>query len=384
MKIVIALDSFKGTLTAGNACRIVADAIAKSRPDIDIVIKPMADGGEGTATAMIESANGRWIPHKVTGPLFSTQADAGFGWFESEKTAVVEMASASGLELLSKDQLNPFETTTFGTGQLIKAACDYGAQKILLAVGGSATVDGGIGAAAALGWKFLDCHSKEVTLTGKSLEKISEIVPPININLPRTEVLCDVENPLCGPNGAAAIYGPQKGATPDMVELLDKGLKNLAEIAKEKLDCEIETLPGAGAAGGLAAGAVAFMNASLVSGIETIIAHSNLPSELKDADWVITGEGSFDRQSLMGKVISGITKLAHQFGTNVAVIAGQVKIDQKEYNQAGIKIALPCQKENLSLDYALANCEALLTTAATELAKDYFAPDSPDAFVQNN
>lgn len=370
MKIVIALDSFKGTLTAGRACKIVADAIAQSRPDIDIILKPMADGGEGTATAMIESANGKWLPQKVTGPLFDMQIKAGFGWFESTETAVVEMASASGLQLLSKDQLNPFKTTTFGTGQLIKAACDYNAKKILLAVGGSATVDGGIGAAAALGWKFLDSAGSEVTLTGKDLEKIYQIVPPPKLNLPEMQVLCDVDNPLCGPNGAAAIYGPQKGATPDMVKQLDKGLKNLAKLAKEKLNCEIETLPGAGAAGGLAAGAVAFMNASLVSGIETIINLSNLSSQLKDADWLITGEGSFDHQSLMGKVISGITRLARKFDTNVAVIAGQVRIDKKEYQKAGIKIALPCKKENMSLDYALENSEALLKAAAKELLKD--------------
>lgn len=373
MKIIIALDSFKGSLTANKACRIVADAITEITPDIAIISKPMADGGEGTAAAMIEAAHGKWIPLKVTGPLPQMQVNSGFVWFDDTKTTLVEMASASGLQLLTKNQTNPLKTTTFGTGQLIKEALPFNPQKILLAVGGSATVDGGIGAAAALGFKFLDENQKQVPLSGEGLSRITAIIKPDNLNLPPMQVLCDVDNPLCGPNGAAEIFGPQKGATPQMVETLDKGLKNLANLVRENFNREIETVPGSGAAGGLAAGAIAFMNAELTSGIETVIAQSNLASKLKDADWVITGEGSFDHQSLMGKVISGITKLARQFDTRIAVIAGQVNIEQAEYEKAGIEIALPCRKENMSLDYALENSESLLKQTAAQLAKDYFA-----------
>ena len=198
MKIVIAMDSFKGTLTACQACDIVAEAIAESTPDASLVIKPMADGGEGTAQAMIKAANGRWIPKTVTGPLPEMHVQAGFAWFDYDKTALVEMASASGLELLSKEQMNPFKTTTYGTGQLIKAAVEYSAQKILLAVGGSATVDGGTGAAAALGFKFLDHQNNPIPLGGQHLINIAKIVQPQNLNLPPAQVLCDVDNPLCG------------------------------------------------------------------------------------------------------------------------------------------------------------------------------------------
>jgi len=258
MKVVIATDSFKGTLTAYEACQIIADAISESVPDIQLVIKPMADGGEGTAEAMIKAANGRWVPQTVMGPLPDMQVEAGFAWFDDDRTALVEMASASGLELLSTDQMNPLKTTTYGTGQLIKAALEYGARKILLAVGGSATVDGGIGAAIALGWKFLDYHDNSVPLGGAGLEKITKIVRPEKLGLVPVEVLCDVDNPLCGEQGAAKVYAPQKGATPEMVEQLEKGLAHLAELVRKQLQRDIN-VPDAGAAGGLAAGAMAFM-----------------------------------------------------------------------------------------------------------------------------
>ena len=363
MKIIIAMDSFKGSLTACQACEIVAEEIAKSIPNTDIVIKPMADGGEGTATAMIKACNGQWIPQEVMGPCRQMKVKAGFAWFDSDKTALVEMASASGLELLSKDQADPTRTTTYGTGQLIKTAAEYGARKILLAVGGSATVDGGCGAAAALGWKLLDKNNAEIPLGGAGLKMLAKIVKPKNLNLPKMEVLCDVDNPLCGPSGAAKVFGPQKGANPQMVEQLEEGLVNLAALIS------IDNVPGAGAAGGLAAGAIAFMNAKLVSGIETIIARSNLMAELQSADWVITGEGSFDQQSLRGKVVSGIAKAALQYNTKVAVIAGQVKIKSRDYQQIGIITAIGCRTESMGLDYALKNCRNLLRSAAQKFTE---------------
>ena len=371
MKVVIATDSFKGTLKAYEACEIIAKAITEITPDAQLVIKPMADGGEGTARAMIKAMNGRWIGQTVMGPLPDMQVEAGFAWFD-DKTALVEMATASGLELLSCEQMNPLKTTTYGTGELIKAALEYGGRKILLAVGGSATVDGGLGAAMALGWKFLDSQDNPLPLGGAALEKITKIVKPENLNLVPVEVLCDCDNPLCGEQGAAKVYGPQKGATEKMAEQLEKGLAHLAEIVSKQLGRDIN-VPGAGAAGGLAGGAIAFMNADVVSGIETIMAHSNLLTELESADWVITGEGSFDKQSLYGKVVSGILKSASQSHTRVAVLAGQVDIPQQEYEKIGIAAAISCRDENMSLEYALENSRELLYLAAQRFAKQHLS-----------
>ena len=196
MKIIVALDSFKNSLSAVKACQIVAETVSKILPLAEVIQKPMADGGEGTAQAMIIALNGKWIPVNVTGPLPDMQVNAGFAWFQDSRTALVEMARASGLELLTKEQMNPLKTTTFGTGELIKAAAEYGAQKVLLAVGGSATVDGGTGAANALGWKFLDHKGEELPLGGAGLEKLETIIKPLEVTLPEVEVLCDVNNPL--------------------------------------------------------------------------------------------------------------------------------------------------------------------------------------------
>ena len=373
MKVIVAMDSFKGTLTSYEACEIVAAAIAECAPDAHLVIKPMADGGEGTARAMIKAANGEWIRQTVMGPLPDMQVEAGFAWFGDSKTALVEMASASGLELLSKEQMNPLKTTTYGTGQLIKTALEYGARKILLAVGGSATVDGGVGAAAALGWKFLDAEGNPVPLGGAGLERIIKIVKPKNFSIPPVEVLCDVDNPLCGEHGAARVYAGQKGASPQMVEQLEKGLAHLAGLVWKYLQRDISNVPGAGAAGGLAAGALAFMNAMLVSGIETVMARSKLRAELESADWIITGEGCFDNQSLRGKVISGIAKIALESHTRLAVLAGQVTVPQQEYQKLGIITAISCRTNDMSLDYALKNSRTLLGLAAQQFAKEYLS-----------
>lgn len=366
MKIVIALDSFKGSMSANEACEIVSAAIKSKYPMVQTILKPMADGGEGTAKAMITARAGKWIKRKVMGPLSEIEVEAGFAWFEKEKEAVVEMAAASGIELLKKEQLNPLKTTTYGTGQLIKAACEYGAQKILLAVGGSATVDCGVGAATALGWKFLDSNNMSIRFGGGELNKTVSIVKPQNLKLPEIEVLCDVNNPLCGEKGAARIFGPQKGATPEMVELLEKGLSHIADKIKKRMGKDIKNMPGAGAAGGLSAGAVAFMDAKLVSGVETIIKEIELEKSMFDADWVITGEGSFDHQSLNGKVVSGIINIAKKTNTKVAVIAGGVSLPEQEYQSAGVRKAIACRKAGMTLEYAIANCRDLLCKAAIE------------------
>jgi len=370
MKVIIAMDSFKGTLTSNEACEIIAAAIAECVPEARILIKPMADGGEGTAKAMIKAASGQWIRQRVMGPLPDMEVEAGFAWFDDSKTALVEMASASGLELLSKEQMNPLKTTTYGTGQLIKAAVEYGARKIMLAVGGSATVDGGVGAATALGWKFLDDEGNEVSFGGGGLEQIVKIVKPGNLRIPPIEVLCDVDNPLCGEHGAARVYAGQKGASLRMIEQLEKGLMHLAVLVRNYLKRDINNVPGAGAAGGLAAGALAFMNGTLVSGIETVMTVSNLEAELESADWVITGEGSFDQQSLRGKVVCGIARMALESHTRLAVLAGQVTVPKQEYQKLGIITAIGCRTDDMSLDYAMKNCRLLLCSAAQKFAKE--------------
>ncbi len=373
MKIVVAMDSFKESLSAEAACDIVAEAIVSVRPEAEVVVKPMADGGEGTARAMIRASGGRWIAATVMGPLPDMEVEAGFAWFDADKTALVEMATASGLELLSPQQRNPLLTTTYGTGQLIAAAVEYGARKVYLAVGGSATVDGAVGAAGALGWTFLDSEGKELPLGGGQLGRLKKIIPPRRALGTPVEVLCDVDNPLCGRRGAARVYGPQKGATPQMVEQLEAGLLNLAAVVREQLACEIQDTPGAGAAGGLAAGAIAFMDARLISGIEFIIAQSGLEQALADADWVITGEGRFDHQSLAGKVISGIGAIAGRTDTKVGILAGQIALERAEKGSDPFNYtrAMACMSKDMSLQYAMEHADELLAKTAAEFTARY-------------
>ena len=368
MKIVIAMDSFKGTISAVEACQIVAEVFTQLVPGAQLSIKPMADGGEGTAEAMLRSASGRWVPVTVTGPLPDMTVEAGFAWFEDSRTALVEMASANGLQLLSPEQYNPMKTTTYGTGQLIKASLKYNPCKILLAVGGSATADGGIGAATALGWKFLDKNGSQVSPSGGELSQIAKIIQPQESISTAVDVLCDVKNPLCGDEGAARIYAPQKGATLQMVDKLEKGLRHLSQVVKSQFGKDID-VPGGGAAGGLAAGAVAFLNATLTSGVKAIIEFCSLEAELADADWVVTGEGCFDRQSLYGKVVAGIAEIAAKSDTAVAVIAGQVRLPELEYQRIGIRTAIACKPEDMSLDEALKDTHSLLHSAAQKFAE---------------
>ncbi len=368
MKIIVAMDSFKSSISAVCACKIVTDTLQSFNPALEIVSIPMADGGEGTAEAMLAARPGEWIEIEAMGPLPHIQVNAGFAFFSDTKVALVEMAKASGLELLGPGQANPLETTTFGTGELIRAAADYGAEKILLAVGGSATVDGGVGAAQALGWKFLDSDGKQIGFGGGQLENITRIIRPEKIDLPEIEVLCDVGNPLGGENGAARTFGPQKGATAEMVERLESGLKHLAEVVKQQLGIQIDKIPGGGAAGGLSAGAVAFLDAKLVSGVETIISQSSFAKEISNADWVITGEGRFDSQSLQGKVVSGVTKAAKQSRVKVAVIAGRIELPEQQWRDFGITAALSVTEKTTDLNYAIANAGSLLADATRKFA----------------
>ena len=366
MKIVIALDSFKGSLDARSACEAAARGIRAARPDADLVLNPMADGGEGTADAFRAAWGGTWIDLRVTGPLPGREVDAGYAWFEQRRCSVVEMASASGITLLARDELNPLSTTTFGTGQLLADAFQRRAP-VLLAVGGSATVDGGVGAAMALGWRFLDARGESIGLGGGALVRISTIVPPPSRAYPPVEVLCDTTAPLCGAHGAAPTFGPQKGATPDMVRQLSDGLDNLAARVREALGIDIARTPGGGAAGGLAAGAVALFNARIVSGIKAVSDATGLAAALAGADWVVTGEGCFDATSLRGKVVSGVIESARRAGTKVAVIAGSVRLGEDEYRAAGVSAAAALRTEGMSLDHSVQHAAELLEERAREL-----------------
>jgi glycerate 2-kinase len=368
VKIVVALDKFKGSLTAPRACEIVRDTLLSIHPDWRVVSKPMADGGDGTAEVLHAVLGGEWIFLPVTGPLPETPVTGKYLWLSGQKLAVIEMASASGLALLRSEQRNPLQTTTFGTGELIRDAVARDARKILLGVGGSATVDGGVGSAMAMGWQFLDVHARQVGLGGGELEKVVRIVPLPDLKLPVIEVLGDVDNPLCGERGAAYVYGPQKGATTDMVEQLDAGLRHLAKLVKAQLGKDIADSHGAGAAGGLAAGAVAFMNARLVPGVETVMEAIGLDAELAGADWVVTGEGRFDEQSMRGKVVSGVVRLAAKHGVKVAVLAGSVQVPEDVWRREGIELALPTMGPEMELNEAMASAEKLLASSARQLA----------------
>ena len=306
MTVVVALDAFKGCLSAADACAAVADGLRAAAPAAELRLVPMADGGEGTAAALLAARpGGVWVRREVCGPLPGRTVEAGFAWFADDGTAVVEMAAASGLPLLAVDERDPERTTTRGTGELLAAAVAQGARRILLTIGGSATVDGGVGAAAALGWRFLGADGRDVPPGGGHLGEIARIVPPVARQLPSVTVLCDVTNPLCGPDGAAAVFGPQKGATPRQVAQLDAGLRHFAERIAADVGRDVLALPGGGAAGGLGAGAAAFFDAVLTPGIDAVIDACGLRQALRKAAWCITGEGCFDQTSLRGKVVSG-------------------------------------------------------------------------------
>jgi len=335
MRIVIAPDSFKESLSAIEVARAMADGVFAARADAVVDLCPMADGGEGTVAAMVAATGGRVVEVEVAGPLGEpVRAEYGLlgrsGSTGGALTAVIEMAAASGLHLVPPDRRDPMRTTTYGTGELVRAALDAGVTGILVGIGGSATVDGGCGCAQALGVAFTDAASVPCVcgLAGGGLRDVRRIdlaVRDPRIASTRIRVACDVTNPLTGPNGAAAVYGPQKGATPEMVERLEAGLAHLANTIRDELGIDVEHLPGAGAAGGLGAGLVAFLGAELRRGVEIVADAVGLRRRLDGADLCITGEGRFDAQSLSGKTAVGVARVAGEVGTPVVCVAGQAE-----------------------------------------------------------
>ena len=323
MKIVVAPDSFKGSLTAIEVSDAIEQGIREVFPEAEIVKIPMADGGDGTVQCLVNATGGEILREKVTGPL-GGEVLASYGILGDKKTAVIEMAEASGLTLVPENQRNPLITTTYGTGQLIKAALDQGCRKMIIGIGGSATNDGGTGMLQALGVKLLNQEGKEVSFGGGELKKIFRIdTKYLDNRLSETKVLIasDVSNPLCGPQGASRIYGPQKGATPEIIEELDKSLSYFAELIKRDLNKDVKDIPGAGAAGGLGASLMAFLNAELRPGIEIMIEIVKLEQAIKYADLVITGEGKIDSQTIYGKAPIGVAKIAKKYKVPVMAIA---------------------------------------------------------------
>lgn len=372
MKLVICMDSWKGSLTAEDACESVARGLATEFPDAEIIQCPLADGGEGTLDLVHAlQTQAQRVDMDVVGPRpdFPAISSAWLHW-PAKKQALVEMALASGITLVDEADLDPMLTTTWGTGQLIADALRCGVEKLMLAVGGSATVDGGLGMASALGWRFLAASGCPVAIGGRGLLDIDRIVPPAH-PLPAVdvEVFCDVDNPLTGPRGAAAVFGPQKKATPHQVAQLDEGLKRFAKVVKRDLGIEINNLSGAGAAGGIAGAAVAFLGAKLVPGSQRIVELAEIDAKLRGADWVICGEGSLDRQSMQGKVLSAVSKLARKNHTRIAVLAGRVDLSAEEAEAVGVEQFIEASPRDIAFSEIVLRAEEYAELAAQALAE---------------
>lgn len=355
MKIVIAIDAFKGSLTSIDAGNTIKSAILKVKPDADVIVKPMADGGEGTTDALIDGLNGRKVNITVTGPL-GTAVNAYYGILPETNTAVMEMAQAAGITLISENQKNPFIATTYGVGEMILDACKKGCKNFIIGIGGSATNDGGLGMLKALGYSFLDLNGKDVGAGAKALSHIQTIddknVSPLLASC-NFRIACDVNNPLYGPNGATYIYGPQKGVTKEQLPILDNSMKHFAHISSDFLGVEHTNTPGAGAAGGMGFAFLSYLNASLIPGIELIIEAVDLENAIKECDIVITGEGRLDYQTAMGKAPVGIARLAKKYNKKVIAFAGSVTEDAVNCNQAGIDAFFPIIRGITSLEDAM-------------------------------
>ena len=366
MKIVIAPDSFKGNLTAKEAADAVEIGIKRVIQDAEIVKVPMADGGEGTVQALVDATKGQIITVEVNGPV-GNLIKAGFGILGTQDTAVIEMATASGLPLVPGDKRNPMLTTTYGTGELIRSALDKGCSKLIVGIGGSATVDGGAGMAQALGVRLLDKNGNEIPRGGGGLEHLDHIdVSSLDPRIAETStiVACDVDNPLVGPRGGPEVFGPQKGATPEMVKMLDRFLDKYADIIKRDVGMDVKNVPGAGAAGGLGAGLMAFLGAHLKSGIDIVIEASGLEKYLKDADIVITGEGKIDRQTIYGKTPIGVARTAKKYGVPVIAFAGNIGDDSQIVYENGIDALMSIISYPMTLDMAMERSQEFLADSA--------------------
>lgn len=355
MKIVISIDSLKGSLTSIEAANAIKKGILSVDNKTDVVIMPLADGGEGTVEALVQGMNGEEKVITVTGPI-NEKVNATYGILKETNTAIIEMAQASGLPLVPAELRNPLNTTTYGVGEIIKEAIEKGCRNFIVGIGGSATNDCGVGMLQALGFEFYDEDDNLVGLGGKVLNQIRRINTENKLkelDECNFKIACDVNNPLYGENGAAYIYGPQKGATKEIVKELDKGLKNFAEVVKKDLGKDIAHIEGAGAAGGLGFGFLGFLNSKLESGIKIILDEIKLEEVVKDADLVITGEGRLDNQTAMGKAPIGVAKLAKKHGAKVIAIAGCTTPDAVKCNEEGIDAYFSIVNKAMTIDEAM-------------------------------
>lgn len=355
MKAVVAIDSLKGSLSSMEAGNAIAEGIYRADAEAKVEVRPLADGGEGTVDALVQGMNGSLRKVRVTGPL-GDKVDAAYGIIEEAKMAVIEMSAAAGITLVPDEKKNPLFTTTYGVGEMIRDAIEKGCRKFVVGIGGSATNDGGIGMLQALGYDFLNSKGNAVPYGAKGLEDLAEIRKEhVLPELAQCEfkVACDVTNPLCGPLGASAVYGPQKGATPEMVREMDQWLADYAKLAancSERADAEH---PGTGAAGGLGFAFLTFTNAVLELGIKIVLEETKLEQYIQDADIVITGEGRLDGQTAMGKAPVGVAKLAGKYKIPVLAFAGSVTKDARKCNEEGIHAFFPILRGITTLEDAM-------------------------------
>lgn len=369
MKVVVAIDSFKGSLSSMEAGTAVAEGIYRADKDAEVTVRPLADGGEGTVEALTAGMNGRIESVKVTGPLGNT-VEASYGIIAETKTAIIEMAAAAGITLLTEKDRNPFYTTTYGVGELMQDAMKKGCRNFIVGIGGSATNDGGVGMLQALGYGFLDAAGRQVPYGAEGLARIVKItddrvVPELKEC--HFKIACDVTNPLCGEQGCSAVFGPQKGATLSMVEEMDKWLMHYAALTKEKYPQSDRNKPGTGAAGGLGFAFLSYTNAALDSGVKIILEETKLEEHIKSADIVITGEGRLDSQTIMGKAPIGVARMAKQYGKKVLAFSGCVTEDAVLCNRHGIDAYFPILRSVTTLKEAMApECAKENLAAAVE------------------
>lgn len=371
MKIVIAPDSFKESMSGKVACEAIERGLKKVLKDVKFEKVPMADGGEGTTQSLVDATNGKIYCVEVTNPL-GEKISSKLGILGDGKTAILEMASASGLELISREKRNPMITTTFGTGELIKKALDLEVSTILIGIGGSATNDGGAGMIQALGGKLLDKENKQIGFGGGELSKLEKIdLSNLDKRLQNVKIIvaCDVDNPLTGEKGASYIFGRQKGGTDETIKILDDNLKHFAQVIRKDLNVDVENVAGAGAAGGLGAGLMAFLSAELKKGIEIVIEYSHLEEKLKDATLVITGEGSIDAQTRFGKTPYGVAKTAKKYDIPVIAVAGNVGEDIEILYDYGFDAIFSILPGVQSLETALKNGEKNLERVSENIAR---------------
>lgn len=367
MKIVTAIDSFKGSLTSIEAGNAAALGIYHVDPSIQVEVRPLADGGEGTVEALVAGMNGTVEEITVTGP-FGEPVNCKYGIICDTMTAVIEMSAAAGITLVSRDKLNPLFATTYGVGETICDAIQKGCRRFIVGIGGSATNDGGVGMLQALGFEFLDRSGNAIPFGAVGLQNLEKISAENVLNELKEctfRVACDVTNPLCGPSGCSAVFGPQKGATPSMVEDMDGWLGHYATLAKEVFPSADAKYPGTGAAGGLGFAFLTFLDANLQSGIDIVLEETKLENYIQDADLVITGEGKLDFQTAMGKAPVGVARLAKKYNKPVIAFAGAVTKDAGECNKNGIDAFFPIIREICTLDEAMKSENAKQNMALT-------------------